>query len=196
MTSTLDDLRLDDLKRNLRMLEKLKPTDQAAPLSAGFVADVLRERGRHTVRQHPTFCTVRRLETMSHEPPHLLPCPFCAREARFEKVSHDPFDNNYGGEYVECSNCGASTKLWFPLKEDVKRQLLEAWNRRASTRRLADALAGMVGLVQLVKDRYRDFPVDNHRVIEAMSALNEHDLKFGTYIHDSPAVRRKVALGT
>lgn len=39
--------------------------------------------------------------------------------------------------------------------------------------RLLDALRGMVGLVQLVQHRYPDFPVDNHRVIEAQSAINE-----------------------
>jgi hypothetical protein len=39
--------------------------------------------------------------------------------------------------------------------------------------RARDALAGMVGLVQLVSDRrYPDFPVDSHRVIEAQSCLN------------------------
>jgi hypothetical protein len=41
------------------------------------------------------------------------------------------------------------------------------------SQRVLDALRGMVGLVQLVQNRYPDFPVDNHRVIEAMSALNE-----------------------
>jgi hypothetical protein len=36
--------------------------------------------------------------------------------------------------------------------------------------RARDALNGMIGLVQLVSDRrYPDFPVDNHRVVEAMS---------------------------
>lgn len=39
--------------------------------------------------------------------------------------------------------------------------------------RLLEALRGMVGLVQLVQERYPDFPVDNHRVIEAMSAIKE-----------------------
>lgn len=41
------------------------------------------------------------------------------------------------------------------------------------SQRLLDALRGMVGLVQLVQERYPDFPVDNHRVIEAMSAIKE-----------------------
>jgi hypothetical protein len=40
--------------------------------------------------------------------------------------------------------------------------------------RLLDALRGMVGLVQLVaRQRYPDFPVDNHRMLEAMSAIAE-----------------------
>ena len=43
--------------------------------------------------------------------------------------------------------------------------------------RLLDALRGMIGLVQLVQNRYEDFPVDNHRVIEAMSAIREAETK-------------------
>jgi hypothetical protein len=39
--------------------------------------------------------------------------------------------------------------------------------------RLLAALRGMVGLVQLVQKRYPDFPVDNHRVLEALSAISE-----------------------
>jgi hypothetical protein len=39
--------------------------------------------------------------------------------------------------------------------------------------RARDALNGMIGLVQLVSGkRYPDFPVDNHRVIEAQSCVN------------------------
>jgi hypothetical protein len=39
--------------------------------------------------------------------------------------------------------------------------------------RALDALNGVVGLVQLVSDRrYPDFPVDNHRVLEARSCAN------------------------
>ena len=39
-------------------------------------------------------------------------------------------------------------------------------------KRAVQALAGMVGFVQLMNHRYSDFPTDGHRVIEAMSALN------------------------
>lgn len=43
--------------------------------------------------------------------------------------------------------------------------------------RLLNATRGMVGLVQMMAKRYPDFPVDNHRVIEAMSALREAESK-------------------
>jgi hypothetical protein len=69
-----------------------------------------------------------------------------------------------------------------------KRQLPDAEGCRALAHRLGipddfrdsrtlldrarDALNGMIGLVQLVSDRrYPDFPVDSHRVIEAMSCV-------------------------
>ena len=46
--------------------------------------------------------------------------------------------------------------------------------------RARDALWGMVGLVQLVSDRrYPDFPVDNHRVIEAQSCARMLDGALG-----------------
>jgi hypothetical protein len=40
-----------------------------------------------------------------------------------------------------------------------------------------DALAGMVGFVQLMRHRYEDFPTDGHRVIEAWAALNDLEAK-------------------
>src|SRR4051812_6674479 len=52
---------------------------------------------------------------------------------------------------------------------------LSAERAQMDSIRLVDALRGMVGLVQLVQERYPDFPVDNHRVIEAMSALAATD---------------------
>lgn len=63
----------------------------------------------------------------------LLPCPCCGSEARFEKVQHEILDPNFGAEYVECSNrlCGVTTRLVFPVKDDVRRELAEVWNRRS-----------------------------------------------------------------
>jgi hypothetical protein len=63
----------------------------------------------------------------------------------------------------------------FPVVNPSLCRILE----RESAERLAllvranDALNGMIGLVQLVSgNRYPDFPVDNHRVIEAQSCAN------------------------
>lgn len=57
----------------------------------------------------------------------------------------------------------------------LNREIEKTAALRAQAERQVNALRGMVGLVQLVSHRYPDFPVDNHRVLEAMSAINEFD---------------------
>src|SRR3990167_4332103 len=67
----------------------------------------------------------------------LLPCR-CGGKARFQVVKGDAYhDVNVGGHYIDCEGCGLSTKLVFPLKDDVsrelaKRELAEKWNKRGS----------------------------------------------------------------
>lgn len=66
----------------------------------------------------------------------LLPCPCCGGEAHFDEVPVNQFElegqpSNAGGQFVECSKCGLSTNLMFPLMDDVKGELAERWNRRA-----------------------------------------------------------------
>jgi hypothetical protein len=64
--------------------------------------------------------------------PKLLPCPCCGSSAEFKVVDDLP-NINHGGQFVECSNvarCGVTTRLIFPLKDDVSRELAEVWNRR------------------------------------------------------------------
>lgn len=68
---------------------------------------------------------------MSDEKVSLLPCPCCGSRARFQVIAPDA-QFNAGGEYVDCSECGLSTNLMFPLKTDVREELTERWNRRAS----------------------------------------------------------------
>ena len=60
----------------------------------------------------------------------LTPCPFCGGTARYVTIPNSETDVNGGGEYVECSVCECCTRLWFPLKESVQRQVVAAWNRR------------------------------------------------------------------
>lgn len=64
----------------------------------------------------------------------LLACPCCGGPAAFVRVpnSTDEKDNdpNAGGEFIECTACQLSTFIMFPLKESVKRQLAERWNKR------------------------------------------------------------------
>lgn len=65
----------------------------------------------------------------------LLPCPFCGGQADFGQVADSEIDPNSGGEFIDCSQCHASTALVFPLKGDVKRELIERWNQRPARRR-------------------------------------------------------------
>lgn len=66
------------------------------------------------------------------EDAELKPCPFCGDDARYICVpTDDEEDPNAGGEYIECSSCGASTTIYFPVKDSVERILMERWNRRA-----------------------------------------------------------------
>lgn len=63
----------------------------------------------------------------------LLPCPCCGSKAEFKVVPYtDDVSENEGGHYVECTNsqCGVTTRLVFPLKDDVQHELTEVWNRR------------------------------------------------------------------
>lgn len=65
-------------------------------------------------------------------PEELKECPFCGGEAAFGVWDHDANASQFGGEYVQCTKCAVSTALVFPCKDDVKRELTERWNRRAS----------------------------------------------------------------
>jgi hypothetical protein len=67
----------------------------------------------------------------STEETGLLPCPFCGSSAKFDKADDGIND---GGEFVTCTNqmCMAASKIVFPLKEDAKPHLLEAWNSRVT----------------------------------------------------------------
>jgi Lar family restriction alleviation protein len=58
---------------------------------------------------------------------HLKPCPFCGGRADIIDVEEP---SNIGGKVVQCSECEASTRVWFPIKDSVDRILREAWNRR------------------------------------------------------------------
>jgi Lar family restriction alleviation protein len=58
----------------------------------------------------------------------LRPCPFCGGDARFYEVEEA---SNRGGYVVGCKECECSTRVWFPVKDDVRPILRDAWNRRA-----------------------------------------------------------------
>ena len=74
----------------------------------------------------------------------LLPCPFFGGNAVYQTVAGE--GENFGGEYIECQECGCSTKLWFPIKNSVTEIVREAWNKRSDrlNRMLSDLWNFMV----------------------------------------------------
>lgn len=65
---------------------------------------------------------------MTRDTAPLLPCPFCGGTAQIIEVEEP---SNRGGYVVQCDKCEASTRVWFPIKDDVKNILTDAWNKRA-----------------------------------------------------------------
>lgn len=61
---------------------------------------------------------------MTPEQVELKPCPFCGGEAKIIGPVQE------GGYCVECPQCLASSKLMYPLMDDVSELLTEAWNTR------------------------------------------------------------------
>lgn len=57
----------------------------------------------------------------------LEPCPFCGGEA--ERFTIEEEGDNFGGDVICCKKCGASSHVEFGRKEN----LVDCWNRRAST---------------------------------------------------------------
>ena len=57
----------------------------------------------------------------------LLPCPFCGGVAELL--------GNRSGEWVACSQCGASTEIMDSDERDVRNVLAERWNAREESRR-------------------------------------------------------------
>jgi len=62
---------------------------------------------------------------MSAETVALKPCPFCDGEPMFGTDSD-------GAHGISCKVCGAGTRGFYPLKDDVRDLVIETWNRRAA----------------------------------------------------------------
>ena len=56
----------------------------------------------------------------------LLSCPFCGGRAERIDLDDDETDPNYGGSFIHCPACLASSKLIFGEKVGLE----EAWNKR------------------------------------------------------------------
>lgn len=61
----------------------------------------------------------------------LKPCPFCGEKPKIITMPEGQGSCD-GSMYVECSNklCRSSSALIYPLKCDVREQLIQRWNRR------------------------------------------------------------------
>lgn len=71
-------------------------------------------------------------ETRWRQETLLKRCPFCGGKAAIIEVEET---DNRGGFVVQCGSCECSTRVWFPIKDDVKRILADAWNQRVETKR-------------------------------------------------------------
>lgn len=66
--------------------------------------------------------------------PRLNRCPFCGGRALYGVVGVDSGGADhpdFGGRYIQCGICKASSALMFPIMEDVDEALADAWNSRA-----------------------------------------------------------------
>jgi len=57
----------------------------------------------------------------------LLPCPFCSGEAEYRDA------DDHQGHYIACSICEASSTAFHAAKDDVRQDVIEAWNSRGAT---------------------------------------------------------------
>ena len=65
----------------------------------------------------------------------LLSCPFCGGRAERIDLDDDETDPNYGGSFIHCPACLASSKLIFGEKVGLE----EAWNKRFASSAKGDA---------------------------------------------------------
>jgi len=60
----------------------------------------------------------------------LEPCPFCGAEAEIIKIDGEIDAIDTGALCVQCTECGASSALIYPLMDDAAHLLMERWNKR------------------------------------------------------------------
>ncbi len=81
----------------------------------------------------------------------LKPCPFCGSGAVLVELEDEP---NRGGWCVECPACKASSVVSFPVKDDARPLVVEAWNRRSDT--AAHRAGAIEALEKLILVRSRE----------------------------------------
>lgn len=75
----------------------------------------------------------------------LLPCPFCGGEPKRITLGPDDGPDNFGGDVISCTRCGASSHVEFGYKEN----LVSHWNTRTNNApSLLEALQEARGYVE------------------------------------------------
>ena len=84
----------------------------------------------------------------------LLSCPFCGGRAERIDLDDDETDPNYGGSFIHCPACLASSKLIFGEKVGLE----EAWNKRFASSAKGEADELLAQLAKIFEDEaeYRD----------------------------------------
>lgn len=118
---------------------------------------------------------------------HLKPCPFCGGDALYGIVGVDSAtddDPNFGGRYIRCEGCDTSTRLMFPLKDDVDGQLRELWNARSEKSEIADK---MLEMLCLAVERYMTATPMNHATRDARNMLGDALAEASFYLETANA---------
>lgn len=111
----------------------------------------------------------------------LKPCPFCGGNP-LHQICTDDTASNYGGYFIECEDCKASTKLFFSCGENITEQLIAAWNRRATVelsdeiktlRRQRDALLSVVKVLEESAGYWSEYDVPLGIVDRLKQAIKE-----------------------
>lgn len=95
----------------------------------GMSLEFIEKATRDALAAQPAADTIAKPQDSLASNQQLLPCPFCGASAAFFDTEEG---ENAGGKWIQCTDCGVSSMIRFPLKEGVHDMLIEAWNRRVA----------------------------------------------------------------
>jgi Lar family restriction alleviation protein len=107
----------------------------------------------------------------------LLPCPFCGGPA--ERFTIEEEGDNFGGDVISCTKCGASSHVEFGRKEN----LVSVWNTRPALaaswiEEMREALRNMIRLADMGFEESMREPEENGNYVaytRAKAALSLAD---------------------